>query len=371
MKSGVKFAVCAIALAVAACIAISPAWWFGPNPNPPVAPVAVERLAPSFHTPPATPDEASKLPEGANFGYSPDRAEIDKFLEAMPHKNLRQAGPELFEPEFKAAPGGAVAEPESFLLYRPLLRVNPGWSVGRQGIGDCVGWGHAHACDILLGIRCDISGGKWEAASSESAYGGSRCEARGKEFAGWSDGSYGSAAVKWLKNWGVVYRKPYNGLDLTTYSASLAKDWGAYGNGGKGDNGKFDLVAKQHPIKTVSLVVTYEEARAALRNGYPVTVCSNQGFSSRRDQQGFASPSGSWKHCMVLIGVRDDRPGCLCLNSWGTKWITGPKWPSDQPDGSFWIDERTINRMLSGRDCWALSDTEGFVKRTLRNAEGW
>src|SRR5690606_38137456 len=110
----------------------------------------------------------------------------------------------------------------------------------------------------------------------------------------------------------------------------------------------------------VVLVTTFREAGAAIQSGYPVAVCSGQGFASQRDGQGFAAARGSWAHCMVFIGVRFDRPGLLCLNSWGPRWIGGPKWPDDQPDGSFWVDARTCDRMLAGRDSFAISGYRGF-----------
>jgi len=173
-----------------------------------------------------------------------------------------------------------------------------------------------------------------------------------------------------VRDWGVLYRQNYSPLvDLSTYSSKRAKDWGNYGCGGQGDNGKLDTIAKDHPIKDVALVTTFEEAAAAISSGYPVPVCSGQGFSSTRDGEGFARASGSWAHCMCFIGVRWDRPGLLCMNSWGTTWINGPKWPDDQPDGSFWVEKSVVNRMLSGEDSFAVSGLTGFPYRDLKHGD--
>jgi hypothetical protein len=168
-----------------------------------------------------------------------------------------------------------------------------------------------------------------------------------------------------------LFRQPYPdlGFDLTTYSSARAKDWGNFGCGGAKDAGKADAVAKQHPIKRVALVRNFQEAAAAIAAGYPVPVCSGQGFSSKRDSEGFARASGSWSHCMCFIGVRHDRPGLLCLNSWGPDWISGPKWPSDQPDGSFWVAKDTAERMLAGQDSFAVSAYEGFPWRDLKHGD--
>src|SRR5574343_9946 len=269
-----------------------------------------------------TPDEG-RFPTG----YTPDPRATQEFLRTLPRPTIREAGPDLFRG------GGAPADGEPILLYRSL---NKAWEakygrpfvVGRQGIGDCVSWGWAHASDIHLAVMWELGdSAEFHAAATEAIYGGSRVEARGKTFGGWSDGSYGAAAAKWVRDWGIVFRQPYDSVDLTTYSASRAKDWGAYGCGGQSDNGQLDGIAKSHPIRNVALVNDFDEAAAAIRSGYPVAVCSMQGFTMNRDSDGFARASGSWAHCMCFIGVRFDRPGLLCLNSWGATWIDGPKWP--------------------------------------------
>ena len=73
---------------------------------------------------------------------------------------------------------------------------------------------------------------------------------------------------------------------------------------------------------------------------------------------------------MCFVGVRfGQRPGLLCLNSWGPSWVSGPKWPPDQPDGSFWVEARVATRMLSGRDSFAVSGYEGFPYRPLDHGD--
>lgn len=171
---------------------------------------------------------------------------------------------------------------------------------------------------------------------------------------------------------GVLFRQDYQdlGVNLTVYSSSLAKNWGNYGCGGQGDNGKADKVASEHAVMDVALVTNFDDAAAAIQSGYPVPVCSGQGFSRQRDSDGFARPQGSWSHAMCFIGVRyQPRKGLLCLNSWGTNWISGGKYPEDMPDGSFWVDESTANRMLSGRDSFAVSGVKGFPYRKINHTD--
>jgi len=239
------------------------------------------------------------------------------------------------------------------------------------GVHNCVSWAFGHGADIHLAVMYTLGDtAEWKPAATEAIYGGSRVEARGRKTGGYVDGSYGGAAARWLVNWGALFRLPYqtpNGLiDLTQYSASRAKDWGNYGCGGKDDNGYLDAQAKRHPIRDVTLVKTFREAAAAIQSGYPVAVCSNQGFSKTRDEQGFARPVGSWAHAMCFIGVRFDRPGLLCLNSW-SNWNSGPKYPADMPDGSFWVDAKVCDSMLGRGDSFAISGYDGFPYRELRH----
>lgn len=302
-----------------------------------------------------------------HFGYEPHPEETRRFVESLPKPFLAQAGPELLQ----------AREKKPVFLYRALYEAyaahNGGkqWKVGAQGIGDCVSWGWAHGADIHLAVMWKLGdSAEWKQAATEAIYGGSRVEARGVTRGGWSDGSYGAAAAKWVRDWGIVFRQPYNTVDLTTYSASRAKDWGNYGCGGRDDNGYLDKIASSHPIKNVVVVRNFEEAAAAIASGYPVPVCSSQGFSSTRDKDGFAAPRERWAHCMVFVGVRyEPRPGLLCLNSWGPDWISGPKWPEDQPDGSFWVDAEVATRMLRGGDSFAVSGYEGFPYRDLSHGD--
>ena len=70
---------------------------------------------------------------------------------------------------------------------------------------------------------------------------------------------------------------------------------------------------------------------------------------------------------MALISVRYDRPGLLCLNSWGPNWVSGPRWPDDMPEGAFWIDSKVIDGMLSGEDSFAVGGVDGFKWRDLHH----
>lgn len=315
------------------------------------------------------------------FGYAPDAAGRREVL-----REFGAAG------RFADVGAEAVrrAQGRDTFLYRAAAAAHQRvygrpWVVGRQGIGDCVSWGFGHAAWIALAV--DWQTGRLEdpppMVAVESVYGGSRVEGRGKDgsgraaVGGWSDGSFGAAAARWLREWGVAFRLEAGGHDLREYSPERAKSWGAYGNGGQADAGQFDAFVKAHPVRHVALVRDFAEAAAAIESGFPVAVCSLQAFERVRDQNGFARPAPTtWAHCMAFVAVRyrangspDD--GLLCLNSWGPSWISGPVWPGDQPAGSFWVSRAVVDRMLGGEDSdsFAVGSIGGFDWRPVDHRE--
>jgi thiol-disulfide isomerase/thioredoxin len=266
-----------------------------------------------------------------------------------------------------------IVEGDFVALHRAVVAVagEDHFPLNQGPYGTCVAFGHAGGVDIVNAI--DKLNGRirvWEPASPDPLYAGSRCEAYGKESRSYGQGSNGYGATRWLKEkGGVLYQKDYPefSINLTNYEIPRCRDWGFYGSGGKKDGigGPFDVEAKKNPIGDVALVQTLDELKAALRNGYPVTICSGQGFTSVRDKDGFAKASGRWPHCMLVIGYRlDGREGFLILNSWGKTWISGPKY-KDQPDGSFYCEPAVMARILSAGDSWALAGKGGFKKQKL------
>lgn len=232
-------------------------------------------------------------------------------------------------------------------------------------VGSCVSFGTACAVEHLLLaqiVQARANGGpakEFKPLVQEVIYGGSRVEIGGGRISG--DGSVGAWAAQFIAQYGVVPREKIEGYDLTTYSESLCRKWGR-----EGVPPKLETVAKQSPVKGTALVKSAAEAEKAIRQGYAIAVCSNQGFSYTRDRDGFASPQGTWGHCMAIIGVRKgSRPGFFIENSWGSDWIKGPRFPADAPAGGFWADEAVVDRMLKQGDSWAFSDAVGFPAREL------
>lgn len=257
------------------------------------------------------------------------------------------AAPELLEDE----PGGSP-----ILLYksfRDVLGAYPAYPA--QQIGDCVGFGHGHGLDMLQCIEIALGEpSEYRESSTEFIYAASR------EVAGIlsrRDGSYGSAAVSAMSTIGVVSREML-GPD-GAYSGERAKSWGYYG-------APVELKEKAATLRlgSAARIATWAELIAAMRNGYPVSICSNQGFTTTRDRDGFCVAQGSWGHCMLIGGVRFDRPGACILQSWGPNQPAGPL-TLDQPGYSFWADRTTVETILSQGDSWAMAKAPEFASRTL------
>jgi hypothetical protein len=310
----------------------------------------------------------------ARFGYTPDPAGAKRFLQELGEdRYFAQAGAEAMQ----------EAKGIDVFLYRQLdaahrARYGKPFVVGRQLIGDCTSWGGMHAVAVADAVAWSL--GEIQdpplMPATEPLYGGARVEARGKPgdglqaYGGWSDGATGYGVAKFLREYGVVYRQKYPTVDLTEYSGERAKQYGAYGCGGQGDAGRLDAEAKKHPLRHVTAVRSWAELTSALESGYPVTLASSQGFSSRLGPSGIAEASGQWQHQMCAIGIRHKKNGapddlCLILNSWGPRWQSGleNKTPADQPDGSFWARRSVVEGMLE--DAWAIGSTGGFPYRDI------
>ena len=268
----------------------------------------------------------------------------------------------------------SLSEVKNTFLWEALLKLHPAWRRGAQGIGDCVSWGYELAATTLAAyqIAANNKPENWIGEyATEPLYGLMRVEAIGQRRGGYSDGAYGAAAAKAVTKYGCLHRKDYSEQtgnsdhNLVSYSSERAKQWGNYGCGGRDDSGSLDNIARQFPIKSAVLVESFDEAAAAIMRGCPVAVCSMQGFSDRRDQDGFCRAQGSWAHCMVFLGVRFDRPGLRCFNSWAHS-VDGPDWPiTIHPEiskCSWWADKRTVDRMLREGDSYALSGLTGIRK---------
>jgi hypothetical protein len=222
---------------------------------------------------------------------------------------------------------------------------------------NCVSHSTRNAIDVTR--SCEIINGEREEfvarGATEGIYG-----SRGHG----GEGMTCSGAARFVnQNGGILLRKKYGDIDLSSYQGRLGSSWGS-----RGVPKSLIEIAQKNKVKTVSLINTVEQARDAIANGYCISVCSMFGFSSRRDKYGIASQSGSWAHAMAWVGMDDtheiyNETLFLVQNSWGV-WNSGPT-RHDQPEGSFWIREKDAAGMLSANGSWVFSDVEGFPPRKV------
>ena len=190
---------------------------------------------------------------------------------------------------------------------------------------------------------------------------------RGHGSDGWQCGEAARVSV----NYGIMVRKAYPELDidLTKYSGKLA---GAYGRSKPGE--AIQKEGQKHKVRTITQPRSFEELRDLIANGYAVSSCGGEGFSSSRDSNGVSKRSGSWSHAMAYLAV-DDRseihaeygePLVLVQNSWG-KFNSGPRkilgTSLEIPHGSFWARWSDIRR----RSMYALSGVFGWPPTELPN----
>lgn len=292
----------------------------------------------------------AQMTQNGRFGWTPRPEETEKFIKSTERPFLHQQNHLIRDSgEGKKALWWRVWEKVTGMEFQPH----------NQGIGDCVSHSFGLGVDFLTAVQIEFlkRREKWIAkCATEVLYGGGRCEI-GDQFGRWSDGSTGVWQAEWLTTYGVLLRQAYpGGHDFTTYDPDKAKTFGS-----KGVPDDLEDDAAEHPVKTTALVSSWEECRDALYNGHLVAVCSNAGFNSTRDSEGFLRRRGRWYHCMLLAGMDDEyrRPGALCINSWGPDWVNGPT-RHNQPAGSFWIDADDVDYMMRQQDSFALSNYVGY-----------
>jgi hypothetical protein len=281
-------------------------------------------------------------------GWIPRPDEVARALQAMPRPYFAQAASHL-------AGSGAGKTVQLYLAYKD---VNNGryFDYPAQVIGDCVSHGFGHGIDLLAAVQIAIArrAEAFKETATEAVYGMARVDIGGQRGS-YSDGAVGAWAAKAVSELGTLNREK-----LGPYDGKRAKEWGA-----RGVPREIAAGAVDHRVRTTSLVTTYEQLEDALFNGYPVVVCSDQGFTMERDQDGFCQPRGTWMHCMLLVGVRaGERPGACVLQSWGSNVPSGPI-GLDQPSYSFWADRRVVERMLAQQDSWSLSSFDGYPGQVI------
>lgn len=267
------------------------------------------------------------------------------------------------------------------ILFPHVEKLFPGCYPGAaQERSDCVSHCEKNAClvsiccEIIAGLPDEITGkleGVPEVPTSGIYEGVLSTEWiywwRGYNGDGWSCDAAAATTLKY----GLLLRTLYPNLnlDLTTYSGSLAGKFGS-----KSPPEEMAAVGKLHQIRTDTELSSFEEVRDFLGNGYGISSCGGEGFSSTRNEDGVSNRKGNWSHAMAYLGV-DDRdiikqrygePLVLVCNSWG-RWNSGGRrilgTTIDIPEGTFWAKWSDVKR----RYCVARSSVNGWPRRNLPN----
>ncbi len=235
---------------------------------------------------------------------------------------------------------------KTYVLYR-----KHGVTAMSQGqVGSCVGAATAKALELMHGQRF----------SAEWCYGMSRKHFQ--EHYSPFGGSFCGYAAQMIKDVGALPSLNYSvmGDDLRVYSPARAKRWE------RGPPEQYEHIAQGYRSGFVK-IETWEQLRDAIANEVPVIVGSSVGFGptrgARRTSDGRLRARwwSRWNHAMVFCGVSDGRSKrALLLNSWGTNWISGPKWLGDEPDGSFWVSKADAEKMIAYGDCYAILPIPGM-----------
>lgn len=288
------------------------------------------------------------------FGWHANPQAVQEVLDRLPFKCLAET------------PAGQVGDdvPKQVFLwqaYKKIAGVNPP-AKNQGGIGSCVSFGTNNAIARTMAVQISINHAneEFKDIAEEATYGGSRVQVGKGVIHG--DGSVGAWASKFVHDFGVVSREKHGTHDLTTYSVPLCRKWGSSGV-------PADLIGevKNHPVKEITLVKSWDQAKKALASGYGISICSNVGFETKRDVNGVKAPRGNWPHCMCLDGYVVTALGEFghLENSWGEKPDEGPVGWGEPSTAGFWVESKVIEQMLRAGDSWVFSAVKGFPARKL------
>lgn len=231
-----------------------------------------------------------------------------------------------------------------------------------QQVGDCVSHAYCHAGEFLICIEMTTGppGKEFHRLFPPYVYGTSRHQIGRDRIRG--DGSCMAWAVKAGQEYGVL-RADADGVP--PYSGSIARKWGH-----EGPPQSLIESSKMYTIGMASPVHTAVEVRDAICNGYPVPFgAGGIGFDRVIVKYGRLvadPPSGQWSHAQCVVGFdgSGSEPLYCILNSWGP--LAGGRAPMDgSPPGSYWITEKSMEKIARQGDTYAISGFAGFKSRSL------
>lgn len=279
---------------------------------------------------------------------------------------------------FASTPAGQVQElPKQVFLWNAEQKLTgkPPPLKDQNPEGSCVGFGTTTAIERTLAAEIAARRGdpaEFAHFSEEVTYVGSRVQ--GAKLVGGTtprgEGSAGVYAKAFVTGYGMVPKANYPGVaDLSKYSAQRAAQW-RY----SGMPAALEPTAKKFPVKSAAKVTSWQQFKAAVGNGYGVSICAQWSYSRARDANGVALPTREgWNHCMAgdgYIVLEDGREFGHIENSWSAipgvgPYHTGPTGWGNPTTGGFWASSESIDRALRQGESYAYSGVTGFPARQL------
>lgn len=308
------------------------------------------------------------------FGYVPNPKATAEFDEQIPKAYGDQLDALPYDLKQSAFPYRIVAR----YLKNAQTKFTNGRlnSKNQGGIGSCVGHGGASAAwfttigDILLRgdpERLPLYNNEYVSVSASACYGLSRMA--GGALGGWQ-GSNGSWMTDALIKYGCPWEIKTDRYDLSQYRVADAASFQSRGV----PQPILDDCAK-NKFMAYARVRHPEQAVAAAQHGYGMHLCCGLGWSSGRDDDGFARRSGSWPHCQQIgicyvnyegFGRRPARRGIGIQNSWGNNWNRGGcgGMTPDLPHGSYIWDYDDFAQCLErgALEIYIMGGYQGFLK---------
>ena len=264
---------------------------------------------------------------------------------------------------------GKYKEPKEALLYRFIYDFKPFY----QQTGSCVGNGLGMALWCLESIEVNQLGQLENPVCPFwlLPYGKSR------ELAGMSgkgEGSFGSAAIEALMKYGTLpsddpsVPKPKLVDGAWTWGEAAEMQW----SDGAAIKPAFLLQSKKYTLQSSARIKSWQDAKAALINGYPLTCASNWGGEMNPAIVG--NPAvilnkrvTQWGHqmcCLAWVDHPELKDLFWIQNSWG---VCHGKSPGNyhEPEGGFWIQAKDMDWICKDGEVFSLSNFEGFPVQKL------
>jgi hypothetical protein len=259
-----------------------------------------------------------------------------------------------------------TGDKQRMMLYEVVRKVlNKDTENYAQQVGDCVSFGMKNAIEYLQCCEILINGEreKFHNIFPPYLYGTGRVQIGGGRING--DGSLGSWMAAAVIKYGAIASKDPN---VPGYSGNVARKWGAP----PGPPTEFLNIGKLHLIKSAAQVTSWDQLVAAICNGYPCTVASDQGFNMEASSDGFHAARGSWAHQMCIIGIDNEHPDpyAIILNSWGDAHgrLKDFKTGEQLPIGVLRVRRKTIERMIGQQEVFAVHQYDGQKEQDLDKA---